>query len=100
MTFLARVQGSGVRVRKQRGQIMAGTIRVALTGAGGQVAYAGLLRLVTGVVFGPDNKVVLDLLDIPRKPDWQPHSPTSRQPLDVAEGNAMDLLDCGFATLK
>src|SRR5262249_12200339 len=79
---------------------MAGTIRVAVTGAGGQVAYAMLARLASGEVFGPDNKVVLHLLDIPRKPDWQPPTPTARQPLDVAEGNAMELLDCGFATLK
>src|SRR5262249_8748453 len=49
--------------------------------------------------FGPDQKVVLHLLDIPRRPDWQPPSPTARQPLDVAEGNAMELLDCGFSTL-
>jgi malate dehydrogenase len=79
---------------------MAGTIRVAVTGAGGQVAYAMLARLASGEVFGPDNKVVLHLLDIPRKPDWQPPTPTARQPLDVAEGNAMELLDCGFSTLK
>lgn len=79
---------------------MAGTIKVAVTGAGGQVAYAMLARLASGEVFGPDNKVVLRLLDIPRKPDWQPPTPTARQPLDIAEGNAMELLDCGFPTLK
>jgi malate dehydrogenase len=74
-------------------------IRVAVTGAGGQVAYAMLARLASGEVFGPDKKVVLQLLDIPKKPDWQPPSPTARQPLDIAEGNAMELLDCGFPTL-
>src|SRR5262245_36951398 len=78
---------------------MAQAIRVAVTGAGGQVAYAMLARLASGEVFGPDQKVILHLLDIPRRPDWQPPSPTARQPLDVAEGNAMELLDCGFATL-
>src|SRR5262249_49666236 len=74
--------------------------RVAVAGAGGQVAYAMLARLASGEVFGPNQKVVLHLLDIPRNPDWQPPSPTARQPLDVAEGNAMELLDCGFATLQ
>jgi malate dehydrogenase len=78
---------------------MSDTIRVAVTGAGGQVAYAMLARLASGEVFGPDRKVVLQLLDIPKKPDWQPPSPTARQPLDIAEGNAMELLDCGFPTL-
>jgi len=78
---------------------MSDPIRVAVTGAGGQVAYAMLARLASGEVFGPDRKVILQLLDIPKKPDWQPPSPTARQPLDIAEGNAMELLDCGFPTL-
>jgi malate dehydrogenase len=78
---------------------MSQTVKVAVTGAGGQVAYAMLARLASGEVFGPDTNVVLHLLDIPRKPDWTPPSPTARQPLDIAEGNAMELLDCGFATL-
>jgi malate dehydrogenase len=78
---------------------MSSAIRVAVTGAGGQVAYAMLARLASGEVFGANQKVVLHLLDIPKRADWQPPSPTARQPLDVAEGNAMELLDCGFATL-
>ncbi len=78
---------------------MSDVIRVAVTGAGGQVAYAMLARLASGEVFGPDKKVILHLLEIPRKPDWQPPSPSARQPLDIAEGNAMELLDCGFPTL-
>jgi malate dehydrogenase len=78
---------------------MSEPMRVAVTGAGGQVAYAMLARLASGEVFGTDRKVILQLLDIPKKPDWQPPSPTARQPLDIAEGNAMELLDCGFPTL-
>ena len=78
---------------------MSKTVRVAVTGAGGQVAYAMLARLASGEVFGADTKVVLHLIDIPRKPDWTPPNPAARQPLDVAEGNAMELLDCGFPTL-
>src|SRR5262245_54220362 len=72
----------------QRGRTMSSAIRVAVTGAGGQVAYAMLARLASGEVFGASQKVVLHLLDIPKRADWQPPSPTARQPLDVAEGNA------------
>ena len=79
---------------------MSQTVKVAVTGAGGQVAYAMLARLASGEVFGADTQVVLHLLDIPKKADWTPPSPTTRQPLDVAEGNAMELLDCGFPTLR
>src|SRR5579859_1037509 len=66
---------------------MSDAIRVAVTGAGGQVAYAMLARLASGEVFGPDKKVVLQLLDIPKKPDWKGPTPTARQPLEIAEGN-------------
>lgn len=78
---------------------MSGTIRVAVTGAGGQVSYAMLARLASGEVFGADKKVILQLLEIPKRAEWQAPSPTARQPLDIAEGNAMELLDCGFPTL-
>ena len=76
------------------------TVTVAVTGAGGQVSYAMLARLASGEVFGPGTMVRLKLLEIPKKPDWTPPSPTARQPLDVAEGNAMELNDCGFSTLE
>lgn len=61
-------------------------IRVAVTGAAGQVAYAMLGRLASGEVFGPDRKVILQLLDI--TPQMQ-----------VLEGVAMELDDCSFPTL-
>jgi malate dehydrogenase len=81
---------------------MAGVVRVAVTGAAGQVAYTLLPRLASGEVFGPDTQVVLQLLEIPRKADWQPppNNPTARQPMDVLDGVAMELDDCGFPTLK
>ncbi len=78
---------------------MSKTIRVAVTGAGGNVSYAMLARLASGEVFGPTTKVILSLLEIPRKPDWTAPNPSARQPMDIAEGNAMELLDCGFSTL-
>jgi malate dehydrogenase len=65
---------------------MADTIRVAVTGAAGQVAYAMLGRLASGEVFGPGRKVVLQLLEIP-------------QAMAALEGVAMELEDCSFPTL-
>ncbi len=79
---------------------MSKTVRVAVTGAGGNVAYAMLARLASGEVFGADTEVILHLLEIPKKADWTPPNPSARQPLDIAEGNAMELLDCGFKTLR
>ncbi len=66
---------------------MARTIRVAVTGAAGQVAYAMLGRLASGEVFGRDTKVILQLLEIP-------------QALPALEGVAMELDDCSFPTLQ
>src|SRR6266852_3027956 len=66
---------------------MADVIRVAVTGAAGQVAYAILGRLASGEVFGPNKKIVLHLLEI-----------TPAMP--ALEGVAMELDDCSFATLQ
>jgi malate dehydrogenase len=65
---------------------MTDVIRVAVTGAAGQVAYAMLGRLASGEVFGPDKKVVLQLLEIPPA-------------LPSLDGVAMELCDCSFPTL-
>ncbi len=66
---------------------MADVIRVAVTGAAGQVAYAMLGRLASGEVFGPNQKIILQLLEIP-------------QAMPALEGVAMELDDCSFATLQ
>src|SRR5438270_3208394 len=66
---------------------MAEAIRVAVTGAAGQVAYAMLGRLASGEVFGPDTKVILQLLEIPPA-------------MQTLEGVAMELDDCSFPTLQ
>src|ERR671928_1758130 len=66
---------------------MAETLRVAVTGAAGQVAYAMLARLASGEVFGPNQKVILQLLEIP-------------QAMGTLEGVAMELADCSFPTLQ
>lgn len=65
---------------------MSKTVRVAVTGAAGQVAYSMLGRLASGEVFGADTKVVLQLLEV---------TPA----LTALEGVAMELEDCGFPTL-
>jgi malate dehydrogenase len=71
---------------------MADVVKVAVTGAAGQVAYTLLPRLASGEVFGPNTQVVLQLLEIPRS--------IAPKPMDMLEGVAMELEDCGFPTLK
>src|SRR5262245_1973523 len=66
---------------------MANVIRVAVTGAAGQVVYAMLGRLACGEVFGPNTKVILQMLEIP-------------QAMQTLEGVAMELDDCSFPTLQ
>ena len=78
---------------------MAKTVRVAVTGAAGQVAYTLLVRLASGEVFGPDVKVRLSLLEVPRRADWQPRDKSDRQAMDRLEGVALELDDCAFPTL-
>ena len=62
-------------------------VRVAVTGAAGQVAYAMLGRLASGEIFGPATKVILQLLEI---------TPA----LPGLEGVAMELDDCGSPMLQ
>jgi malate dehydrogenase len=66
---------------------MADAIRVAVTGAAGQVAYAMLGRLASGEIFGPHQKVILQLLEIP-------------QALGPLEGVVMELDDCASPVLQ
>jgi len=44
---------------------MSGVIRVAVTGAAGQIGYALLFRIASGGLFGPEQKVRLQLLEVP-----------------------------------
>src|SRR5438309_11390724 len=89
MVWPARRRGPGrVHIPGKTTRIaMANAIRVAVTGAAGQVAYSMLGRLASGEVFGPNQKVILQLLDIP-------------QQMQVLEGVAMELNDCSFPTLQ
>jgi malate dehydrogenase len=76
---------------------MSKVVRVAVTGAAGQVAYAMLGRLASGEVFGPNTQVILQLLEIPKDPS---RPADQLQPLDILRGTALELEDCGFSTLK
>jgi malate dehydrogenase len=71
---------------------MSKIVRVAVTGAAGQVSYAMLARLASGEVFGPATRVILQLLELPRS--------VNPKAMDALEGVAMELEDCAFPTLK
>jgi malate dehydrogenase len=61
-------------------------VRVAVTGAAGQIGYAILFRIASGQLLGPDTEVQLRLLEIP-------------QAVKAAQGTAMELDDCAFGLL-
>jgi malate dehydrogenase len=61
-------------------------VRVAITGAAGQIGYSLLFRIASGEVFGEDTPVRLSLVELPAA-------------IKAVEGTAMELEDCGFKTL-
>jgi len=61
-------------------------IRVAVTGATGQISYSLLFRIATGDMLGKDQPLILQLLDIP-------------QSQFALKGIVMELEDCAFDTL-
>ncbi len=63
------------------------TVKVAVTGAAGQIGYALLFRIASGSVFGPDTKVELQLLEL-------------EPALPALEGVKMELDDCAFPLLQ
>ena len=62
-------------------------IRVAVTGAAGNIGYALVFRIASGAMFGPDQPVALNLIEIPPA-------------LDALSGVVMELDDCAFPLLK
>ncbi len=66
---------------------MKAPIRVAITGAAGQIGYSLLFRIANGDLLGPDQPVILQLLDI---------APAQQ----ALKGVAMELDDCAFPLLK
>ena len=61
-------------------------VRVAVTGAGGQIGYSLLFRIASGSMLGPDQPVILQMLEI---------TPA----LPALQGVAMELEDCAFPLL-
>ena len=68
---------------------MKAPIKVAVTGAAGQIGYALLFRIASGAMFGPEQPVILHLLEVPVE-----------KALKALEGVAMELEDCAFPLLK
>ena len=62
-------------------------VRVAVTGAAGQIGYSLVFRVASGQLLGPDQPVVLQLLEIPPA-------------MGALEGVAMELDDCAFGLLS
>ena len=65
---------------------MKSPVRVAVTGAAGQIGYALLFRIASGEMLGKDQPVILQLLDLP-------HAQTA------VKGVMMELQDCAFPLL-
>ena len=62
-------------------------VRVAVTGAAGQICYALLFRIANGDIYGKDQPVILQLLDLP-------------QAQKAVNGVVMELDDCAFPLLQ
>ncbi len=58
-------------------------VRVAVTGAAGQISYSIIFRIASGSMLGPDQPVILQLLEIPPA-------------MDALKGVVMELNDCAF----
>ena len=65
---------------------MKAPVRVAITGAAGQIGYALLFRIASGEMLGKDQPVILQLLDLP-------------QAQAAVKGVMMELEDCAFPLL-
>src|ERR1700726_565558 len=65
---------------------MKSPIKVAVTGAAGQIGYSLLFRIASGQMFGPDQPIALHLIEIPPA-------------LGALEGVVMELHDCAFPLL-
>jgi malate dehydrogenase len=64
-------------------------IHVAITGAAGQIGYSLLFRIASGAAFGPNQPVILHLIEIPNE-----------KAMAALQGVCMELEDCAFPLLK
>src|SRR5205807_9251843 len=65
---------------------MTSPIKVAVTGAAGQIGYSLVFRIASGAMFGPEQPIALSLIEIPNA-------------LGALEGVVMELQDCAFPLL-
>jgi malate dehydrogenase len=65
---------------------MTSPLKIAVTGAAGQIGYSLVFRIAAGEMFGPDQPIVLHLIEIPNA-------------LNALEGVVMELHDCAFPLL-
>lgn len=72
----------------ERNQLMKAPVRVAVTGAAGQIGYALLFRIASGAMLGADQPVILQLLEIP-----------DEKAQKALKGVMMELDDCAFPLL-
>src|SRR5438105_10819284 len=66
---------------------MTSPIKIAVTGAAGQIGYSLVFRIASGAMFGPEQPIALSLIEIPNA-------------LGPLEGVVMELQDCAFPLLK
>jgi malate dehydrogenase len=66
---------------------MKSPVKVAVTGAAGQIGYSLLFRIASGSMFGPDQPIELHLIEIP-------------EAIKALEGVVMELEDCAFPLIK
>ncbi len=66
---------------------MKAPVRITITGAAGQISYGLLFRIAAGNMLGPDQPVILQLLEIPPA-------------MNALKGVCMELDDCAFPLLK
>ena len=66
---------------------MKSPVRVAVTGAAGNISYSLLFRIAAGNMLGPDQPVILQLLEIPPA-------------MNALNGVVMELNDCAYPLLK
>src|SRR6476619_5509231 len=66
---------------------MTSAIKVAVTGAAGQIGYSLVFRIASGAMFGREHPIALSLIEIPNA-------------LGALDGVIMELHDCAFPLLK
>ncbi|MFC7367384.1 MULTISPECIES: malate dehydrogenase [Vreelandella] len=62
-------------------------VRIAITGGAGQISYSLIFRIAAGDMLGPDQPVILQLLEIP-------------QAMDALSGVVMEVNDCAFPLVQ